>query len=404
MSIRSLVHIVLPVMALATISTAGVAPTPHDWDSWRTVSAPIDPPSVLTIRTRTLWRLDCSQDAEELIGNIVAVAPGLRDSTLLLDGQMNRVLVVSPQGSIARVFGRKGDGPGDLPGAYRLFQLRDGRIGVCGGAPALSIQFGGTGKIVLLDPWNQPAGVWYGAGDPGAMPVCSIRELRCAADHILISSNGLIVGKQGAMRRQEIAVIAEADGARTVITHREFPENMRSRHVEERTHFEPFAQGRCDISATGRIAFAPERDKWRVVVRDPDGTGFVIARSWQPVKRTKEQKEAVWKALGGTDDCIAMDTEPAIGRIRWRPDGRLWVEPAGVVLESGAMACFDEFDGRGHYLRRILLAAPDAGPAGALLIMSDGRLVLLRGFESLEENEGVDPEVVLLEPILTDGR
>lgn len=396
MSIRSLVCMVVLVMALATISAAGVSPTPNDWDGWPTVSAPLDPPANLTIRTRTLWRLDCGQNAKELIGTIVAAAPGLRDSTLLLDGQMDQILVVSPQGAITRVFGRAGGGPGDLPGAYRLFQLQDGRIGVCGGAPALSIQFGGTGKIVLLDPWNRPAGVWYGAGDPGAMPVCSIRELRCAADHLLVASNGLIVGKQGAKRRQEIAVISAADGTRTVIAHREFPEDLRSQRIEERTHFEPFAHGRCDISATGRVAFAPERDKWRVVVRDPDGAGFVIARPWRPVPRTREQKEAVWKALGGTDDCIAMDTEPAVGSIRWRPDGRLWVEPAGVALESGAMACFDEFDGRGHYLRRILLAAPDAGPAGTLLVMSDGRLVLLRGFASHEENEGVDPEVELL--------
>jgi len=380
------------------LSARSVAHCPEEghWADWPTVEVPRESSPVETLNLDILWTLNCGTDSEALIGRIVAVAPGAGGKTLLLDGQLDQVLVVSPVGEISRVFGQAGEGPGDLPGAYRLFELHDGRIGVCGGAPAMTVQVGGTGKIVLLDRANQPAGVWYGAGDPGDMPVVSIRELRCSNDHLLTSSNGMIIKQAGMYHKQELSIIDAVSGNRKAIACREIVVDPSDTQIQEASYFEPFANGRCDVSSSGLVAFAPLRDRWLVVVRDVNGTGIVLDREWRSVKRSKEKKEAVWIALGGTDDCVAMGHEPAIGRVRWRPDGKLWVESHGVGPGDGAVACFDEFSPAGELLRRVRIAIPITSGDDELKMMEDGRFIVLSGFGSGTGGSGSDnPKVSL---------
>lgn len=393
---RSKVLLSSAIVLLVSASVVANCPEGGHWAEWPTVEVPRESSPVETLSLDILWSLDCGADAEQLIGRIVAVAPAASCKTLLLDGQLDQVLVVSPAGEILRVFGRAGEGPGDLPGSYRLFELHDGRIGVCGGAPAMTVQIGGTGKIVLLDRAAQPAGLWYGAGDPGSMPVVSIRELRCSNDHVLTSSNGMIIKQEGMSDKQELSIVDSVSGNRSIIDCREIVLDPSESQLKEESYFEPFANGRCDISSSGRVAYAPLRNRWLVVVRDIGGGGIVLDREWSPVRRTEEKKEAVWNALGGTDDCVAMDHEPAVGRIRWRPDGKLWVEPLGINPGDGAIVCFDEFSHSGELLRRVQVEIPNASGDDELKILEDGRFAVLRGFGSSTDGIGsVTPQVLL---------
>ncbi|MFH2052944.1 MAG: hypothetical protein ABIK96_10810 [bacterium] len=377
----------------------GPDPVEPSWSSYRVVEAPEAPPVEVALETEVLWRLDCGVDAATVVGRIETAAPGPGGTVLLGDVQLVRILVVGPDGTVQRIAGRPGDGPGDLPGAYRVFGLADGRLGACEGAPAGAIQFGGTGRIVMIDREDQPAGILLGAGEPGALPVASVRELRCAADRLLIASSGMEVGKDGAFRIQELAEIDPAGGERTVLAGRTVREDMSDMTIDERSYFEPYASGRCDISGEGRVAFAPERDQWLVVVRDPGGDGLVLHREWALRRRSKEEVQEAWKDLGGTEDCHALDTHPAVGRIRWRPDGRLWVEPPGVEPRPGAAACFDEFDADGGLVRRIHLRVDGLTAGDRMVLMEDGRLAHFRGFGKAVEvgdDEGPATEVVLL--------
>ncbi|MGD9548639.1 MAG: hypothetical protein AB7V45_14020 [Candidatus Krumholzibacteriia bacterium] len=377
----------------------GADPVEPFWSSYRVVEAPEAPPFEADLETEVLWRLDCGVDSGTVVGRIETAAPGPEGTVLLGDVQLVRILEVGPDGTVQRIAGRPGDGPGDLPGAYRVFGLADGRLGACEGAPAGAIQFGGTGRIVMIDREDQPAGFLLGAGEPGSLPVASVRELRCAAGRLLISSSGMKVGKDGAFRIQELAEIDPGGGDRTVLTGRTVPENMSDMTIDERSYFEPFASGRCDISGEGRVALAPERDQWLVVIRDPGGDGLVLHREWALRRRSKEEVQAVRQDLGGTEDCHALDTHPAVGRIRWRPDGRLWVEPPGVEPRPGAAACFDEFDAEGRLVRRIHLLVDGFTAGDRMVLMEDGRLALLRGFGNEAEAGdagGPEPEVVLL--------
>ena len=252
----------------------------------------------------------------------------------------------------------------------------------------------------MIDPEDRPAGSLFGAGEPGSLPMASIRELRSCGGRLLVASSGMKVGAEGAFRIQELAEIDPAGGERTVLTNRTITQDLGTLTIDERSYFEPFASGRCDISGAGRVAFAPERDQWLVVVRDPGGDGIQLHREWALRRRSKEEVQAAWQDLGGTEDCHALDTHPAVGRIRWRPDGRLWVEPPGVEPHPGAAACFDEFDAEGRLVRRIHLQVDGFAAGDRVVSLEDGRLVLIRGFGEAAgtgDDEGPAAEVVLLQ-------
>ena len=353
-----------------------------------------------SLTTTTAWVLDCGVDSESVVGRIVSVAPGRGGRTLLVDIQLVQVLVVDAAGEIERVVGRKGEGPGEIAVAYRALQLNNGNIGISGGVSVYTIQPGSRGTITFIDQVGDPAGTWFGAGDRGTLPVRSIRELRCSNDHVLTSSYNLEVTKTAFTRVLELSLFEPENGNRTVISRLVANLDINNTEDNEKDLFEPFAEGRCDISSTGRVAYAPERDRWLVVIREPDGSGMVLERPWKAVPRSEEKKAEVYMALGGQESCVALDDEPAIGRIRWRPDGKLWIEPAGIKPIPGALACFDEFDPSGHLLRRVQIVAPGDLDHDLLVVMENGGLALLRGFKNTVDADAEAPlktEVVLLE-------
>lgn len=108
-------------------------------------------------------------------------------------------------------------------------------------------------------------------------------------------------------------------------------------------------------------------------------------------------KERARKGVGD-ESAEIFDKEPAMGLVRWRPDGKLWVEPIGVDLPANIIACFDELSEDLTLLRRVHLEVPGLVRGGELLVMEDGRFVLLEGFsdDSGHADDPVAPAVTLL--------
>lgn len=312
---------------------------------------------------------------------MVAAAPGLDGRVLLVDAQMERVLVVSPSGTIERLVGKPGEGPGEISGAYRAVQLADGRIGVAAGAEQLTFAFGTRGEIVFYDRSDRPDGVLAVAGEPGDVPMSVVRELRHAGGRILVATYRTRISPPRFIAIRELILLEPVTGTREVIARDLYPSALDDIMAREQDLFEPFASGRCDIDPVGRVAYAPERDRWLVAVREPDGSGFVVERSWLPVRRSPEAMERIEELLGGGDRCHPLDHEPAIGLVRWRPDGCLWVEPVGARLPVGAVACFDELAPDGSLRRRVYLEVSGGTDPGHLELLEDGRILLFEGFD-----------------------
>ena len=366
--------------------------------AWPTRTVPERAPAEATLALHGIWRLECGGIAEPLIGEIVSVSAGPDGRVLLVDGQLCQVLIVSADGKVERAVGRCGEGPGELTGAYRAVSLPDGRIGIADGGDAPGIKFGARGNIVILDRDGLPAGEFLAGGDPGGVPVCVPRELRSTAGGILAVTYRAQVQPPKMTAVLELSLLDTANGQREIVARQLHSTNIGQPVTDERDTYEPFASGRCDLSATGRLALAPERDRWLVAVREADGSGFVLERSWRAVKRSPEAKEEARRHLGDETSRI-FDTEPAIGLVRWRPDGHLWVEPRGVDLPRGVVACFDAFTPEGVLVRRLYLAWPGAAADARLFVMEDGRLAVLEGFGRQLAGEAGDraPTVTLLE-------
>lgn len=298
------------------------------------------------------------------------------------------------------MLGRRGQGPDELSGIHRAIALADGRIGLTNGVAAPAFLIGGRGELVLLDQAGDPAGLWHLAGQPGDIPVCMVRDLRSARSELLVASMRTLIAADLTMTGvQELSLVAVPAGERTTLARRVWQTPRVAMVVPEQVAYEPFADGRCDIQAGGRVAFAPERERWLVSIREQSSSGINLERPWQPVTRTPA---AIARAM---DDYTVEHSsevfahEPAIGRVRWRPDGLLWVEPGANAPTDGVVASFDELTAGGALLRRVRLIAPNASPDDRLIVMEDGRFVLLRGFSSsADEAESVSmPEAVLLE-------
>lgn len=385
-------------LILSTNIAFATPPEIHTWQQYPTLNISEEVPVTETVTLVPIWALDCGADSAELMGKIITAAPGLDGRTLLLDSQLVQVLVVGPDGAVERTAGQEGEGPGDFPGAYRTLQLSDGRIGVCGGAPAMVSMFGGMGKIILLDADDDPAGLWYAAGEPSSMPLSSVRELRCANDHVLVASQYAEVSESSMVDVFELALLDAVDGRRTTVARCVVIDDMKSTTIREADFYEPFAYGRCDISTNGRVAFSPVRDQWLVVIREPGGDGLVLSRQWRATRRTEAQKEVALTMIGSAGEGFLFKNQPAVGRIRWRPDGKLWVE----VLQGNeaVFAVYDEFSPSGELLRRVRVEAPGDPTNDKLVVMENGRFALLRGFENVAEGEedlSTEAGVLLLE-------
>lgn len=392
------------LMAVGTADVAGSAPeslSPHG--QWPVHALPMDPPRTDTLTLRQIWRLDGGEDAETVLGQVVSAAPGLDGRVLVCDAQLTQVLVVAPTGLVERTLGRKGDGPGDWEGAWRAVQLADGRIGAIGGAPAWTIQVGVRGRLVLLGIDGEPADTWRIGGDTGGMPTCSVRDLRCRGAFAAAATHAALPSPPNISMVDELVLLQAPNGARTVVARQVRTSPLSSPTIHEQDAFEPFAEGRMDLDANGRLAWAPERDAWRIAIREPDGTGLVLERPLRPVRRSDAETRDTLRRLGGGEYGTALPDHPLVGRVRWRPDGSLWVEPMGVEPAPGAMACFDEVSAAGELLRRVHLRIPEARSGDELVLTEDGRFVLLRGWTALSEDEvkrsgdAPEPAVILLQ-------
>lgn len=95
------------------------------------------PPAPPSTTTREVWRSGGAAEAGgvELTGRLVAaLGPGER--SVVVDLVARRVLLISPDGSLERVLGRPGDGPGELRQPHRAGFLGDSLVWVADGASA----------------------------------------------------------------------------------------------------------------------------------------------------------------------------------------------------------------------------------------------------------------------------
>lgn len=362
--------------------------------SWPVIDLPEASTETHHLMLRKLSRIECGDHSEIVIGEVVGVSAAASGHVLLVDSQLCQAVLAAENGDIEAVFGRCGEGPGELSGAYRAIQLSNGLIGIADGGPAPMIKFGARGNVELFDLHGAYASQLLAGGEPGAVPLCVIRDLRCNGGLVLASTYRGLVQPPRMNSVLELNLVDPSNGSREVVARTVHSLALGQPVRDEADAYEPYASGRCDISAGGMIAYAPERDEWRIAIRRADGTGVVLQRRWSPRMRSDAVKSAIRSELGASDAKV-YGAEPAIGRVSWRPNGSLWVEPAGVPVPGDAFACFDEVSVAGAVNRRIYLHAEGARVGDEYFLLSDGRVAILEGFGGHDGGAATAPAVVL---------
>lgn len=368
-------------LLLGALPAAGadLAPVaPHAAWPARSVDGPC--PAEISVSLTPVWHIDCGADSEPVIGRLVAAASGLDGEVLLVDSQLARVLVVNGRGEIVRCVGTKGEGPGELTGAFRAVRLRDGRFAIADGAEQPTAKVGRRGSVVLLDDRLQPAGELLVGGDPGKLPVCTLRELRYAGDEILAVTYRYQVVPPLVTSVLELSRVDPSNAQREVYARRVYSTEFGEAVTKEAEAFEPYSGGRCDISRTGDIAFATDRDEWSVAIGLADGGGVWLKREWPRVKRSEAELDDVYNDYGGSEGVELVPWKPVIRSLGWRPSGTLWVEAEGTPASDGAVACYDEFSATGEWLARISVSIPGTTDNPRLELLADGRIIVLEGF------------------------
>jgi hypothetical protein len=403
LTMKRIAQCILLLLCSVGYSTAGSVPVDFT-TGWPVLDKPDEPPFEVTVTTEEIWRLDCGEDAEPLVGRLEHAAVGQEGRLYLADSQLGRVLEISASGKVEAVRGRMGEGPGEFKGVYRMVALPDGRLGAVGGATAPGIRVGTRGELVLVDGNDDPAGAWMLGGDPGTVPTTNVRDVRPAGNRLLVVSTHTEFSPPKSSDVRELSLSVAPDGARTVLARRLWTKAIGDVSFHERDQFEVYSYGRCDLASDGRIALALERDRWLVAVGEPDGGGEIWERSLAGVRRTEDELMAARKEQGVEDIGQICDSHPLVRRVRWRPDGRLWVEPWGVEPRAGCVACFDEFSTDGRLLRRVHLSVDGQLEHGRLQILSDGRFVWFEGFERRDNGFTGTPRVSLLQVVDQSNR
>jgi len=334
------------------------------------------------VKTLTLtqeWRAG-GEGSDILFGTIGRIVADGDGNLYVLDRQLSQVQVFGPDGRHLRTLSREGDGPGEVRRPADLLLLPDGRVGIVQMMP---------GRIVTLRPDGTPApSIEPGAGEAtgGQGNMTMLYAARQAGDGLLVCAGRMQPRPDRIVRPRHVALVG-LDG-KEVRRYREgtVESDPRDLKFDEAGDWFP-NQGGMAAGPDGRVWLVKSREEYAIEVYGPDGRlERVIERRYEPYRRSAEEKRIADEtrrmiANGVVVPNIIADTEPAIVGLNVMPGGELWVltsrgrnaPPAGAVL------LWDVFDTRGRFVRQVAVHADGKPRDDAVLLLEDGRAVLVRG-------------------------
>jgi hypothetical protein len=342
-----------------------------------------------------LWRLGGEDDEEVFFGVIDAVARDHDGNVLLADMQLMQINVVSPDGELAAVLGRQGEGPGEVTRLGGVLPLPDGTVGMVQLMP---------GRVIKVDPAGLPAGEivprWTEEG--GRL---MLAEIRLAGDRLIAAGRRMTRRDETFLLDLWIAELDD-DGAVGRIFYREQRErDLRSGTVSE-LDGDWAGENRWTATADGRVVVAPRRDEYLLEFHGPDGLERTVTRAFTTRERTEAEKEAVrsrfnrfrGRGRGGRMANLEVevaDTAPAVRGIHAMPGGEIWVLTSRGDRDqaAGVMLTYDVLDPEGNFIRQIAVACEGVASRDALFPLGSGDFVLVKGHaDALAAMRGSTPD------------
>jgi hypothetical protein len=339
-----------------------------------------------TLELEELWRAG-GEDEDVMFGLPVEAISDGEGRVYLADQQLCQVFVFGPDGELAGTLSREGEGPGEVRGPVDLVHLPDGTFGLAEFFP---------GKLVKVTPDDVPAGeiTVDVSGDTSGGASCgfTIQTMaESAGDHLIIAGSRS-VPKEHVLERIHFLAAVDQDGRQTVRYLEQISHIQRPHSVVHENDFLPCFPLANALGPDGRVYAPRDRDRYEVVVFEPDGTiDHVIERpdfkTWHRNQRDTGRVLALFQAWASPnpDTWPEFDlerTERAITTLNLDGQGRLWVQHSrsNRNLPNGVFLNLDLYDRDGHWLREVHLVCEGNPMSDGIRFLGDGRVLLIKGF------------------------
>ncbi|MCB1183426.1 hypothetical protein KDM41_08325 [bacterium] len=342
-----------------------------------------------TLPLEELWRVGGPDDEENLLGVVGGVLADDDGNVYLLDLQLVEVQVFDAEGTFTRSLGQRGDGPGELRFVVDALFMPDGSLGLVQPFP---------GKIVKVGLDGVPAGEVRPGGDPTNGGFFAVRSAASRGGEIVLSGTRIVRGEGTATMTHFVDHLGPEAVAGHPLLEKTNVRDFANRRVVESDEYFPHGN-EWDLGPDGRVALVPERDAYRVAIFGADGAAqMAVTRRVAPLQRSAADKEEAkaglmpWRRRGREQLTIEVeDTAPAIQRVRWGDDGRLWVLPARGTREqpAGVHSTWDVFTPDGVFERQVAFACDADGEQDAIFFPGGDLVVVVKQFkEALRAFQG----------------
>ncbi|MCP3981101.1 MAG: 6-bladed beta-propeller [bacterium] len=300
------------------------------------------------------WRVG-GEDDEELFGVITDIEADDDGNYYMLDSQLNEVKIYDGDGDHVRNIGREGEGPGEFRGAFNMFRVPGGNIGVLQAFP---------GKVVMLSPTGDPAGDY-------PLPEVTDAGFRMLLGAAYAGDNLALVyalnqpSESGFTQNNILSLVDKAGEKESRLVSQASKMEAATALISEKS-WDTFRNGRWAAAPDGRAFAAPEYGEYKINVWTPDGKlARVIHREYPEHKRDEEQKQDILDIYKGFTRQIPLpnikyeieDSFNEIAAMFAREDGSLWVltSRGSFGLDDGVVGVFDVFDKQGHFVKQVKL-------------------------------------------------
>ena len=352
------------------------------------VTNPADPPARETLTLREAWRAGGEDESDVLLGQVGLTICGPVGEVYALDSQLSQVQVFDRAGEYLRTVGRQGDGPGEFRQPVGLFLPGDG---------SLAVQEAFPGRISYLDPIDgTPHGTWeLGNDNPqsGGMAFMETARQRGGTFVVGATSTAFDMATREIRSTSYLAIFDESGTEKVRLAEVPSVRSMTGFTIDELAQYNPGERDLWDVSPDGRIYLAPRYDAYEIAIHAADGTlERTFTREHDARVRTEAEKEeqrgSMQININGQIPEIEwklQDRAQCIEELQILDDGTVWIlnsNARDAWDDSGTMA-YDVFDPDGKLLREVTVTVPEGGDGDRLVLMDDGRFMLINGMDSL---------------------
>ncbi len=355
---RALLHfaVVISLISSAAMSTPFAAETKVIDGVTHVINdeKPANPRS--DIHLKELWRVGGEDDEDLLLGVIGSVIGDDKGNIYLIDSQLNQVLMIGPDGEYLNTLGGEGDGPGEVRGLGSALIMPDGQLGLVQSFP---------GKVITVNLDNTPGRMFHyqGAGVAEGTFGYIVAGLARAGTFILTGAN---MSMQGPINIQSYYLSSCSSEGEMI---HQFYSKEHALDYSGYTATEiglDFAWVRFDISPSGELYAAPERNEYKIEIHQSDGTlSKIISRDYSPYVRTGEDTELARRFIEAVHNNHpvppqAFDiekTDADIADLQVMPNGELWIRSSKGMrnLPDGVGSIYDVFNTDGVFDRQVAL-------------------------------------------------